>query len=243
MRLYILLLILLAPAAVKTQPIDYREIFGGDWEKAEQYINANRDWMEPVLENHRIEHRLGLAVIFPELVRYSALRDKMETTLLKALYINLGEEYANFSIGHFQMKPSFAMHVREHANTVMDREWVTDHPDSSHYGNIKDYRRSVVADLEDPVREFGYLAAFFSLCETRYNTGEMEEIKKLKFLATAYNCGINRSSEEIESMTDGRYFNTKLFKTDNYSYADVSLFWYNLHKLTTGKDANQEPSR
>ena len=51
-------------------------------------------------------------------------------------------------------------------------------------------------------------------------------LSKLKFLATAYNYGIDKSSAEIESMTDKKFFNTKLFKTENYSYTDVSLFWY-----------------
>jgi len=60
----------------------------------------------------------------------------------------------------------------------------------------------------------------------------MDEIPGLKFLATAYNFGINKSSEEIEKMTDKKFFNTKLFKTENYSYADVSLFWYK--QYTTG---------
>ena len=43
-----------------------------------------------------------MSVVFPELVRYSALRDKMEITLLKALYINVGRDYANFSLAIFR---------------------------------------------------------------------------------------------------------------------------------------------
>ena len=54
----------------------------------------------------------------------------------------------------------------------------------------------------------------------------MDEISGLKFLATAYNYGISKNSAEIEKMIDKKYFNTKLFKTENYSYADVSLYWY-----------------
>jgi hypothetical protein len=236
MRLRIVLFILLAPAATKSQTPDYREIFGDDWVKAEQYVGANRSWMEHVLEKNHIPFQLGIAVIFPEIVRYSALRDQMEITLLKALFINLGEEYANFSIGHFQMKPSFAMYIREHAGIFMNTGWVADHPDSSSYNNIRDYRRSVVADLEDPVKEFGYLAAFFTICKSRYSTDDMEEYQKLKFLATAYNTGIEKSAREIEAMAEAKYFNTKLFKSENYSYADVSLFWYNMQKTGGGKD-------
>ena len=52
--------------------------------------------MEPVLAKNHISYPLAVAVIFPELVRYSALRDKMEITLLKALYINLGDRLCKF---------------------------------------------------------------------------------------------------------------------------------------------------
>ena len=62
----------------------------------------------------------------------------------------------------------------------------------------------------------------------------MEEAERLKFIATAYNFGIDRSREEIERMTGRKFFNTKLFSTENYSYADVSLCWYN--RFITGKE-------
>ena len=91
-----------------SQSLNYPEIFGDDWKKAMLFESENRSWMEPILAKNHISYPLAVAVIFPELVRYSALRDKMEITLLKALYINLGDDYANFSIGQFQMKPSFA---------------------------------------------------------------------------------------------------------------------------------------
>ena len=59
-------------------------------------------------------------------------------------------------------------------------------------------------------------------------------LPRLKFLATAYNYGIDKNSAEIEKMTDKKFFNTKLFKTENYSYADVSLFWYKqYHRVRT----------
>jgi hypothetical protein len=189
--------------------------------------------MEPILERNHIPYPLAVAVIFPELVRYSALRDKMEITLLKTLYINLGEDYANFSIGQFQMKPSFAMMVREQANSVLNRRSGIHFLRRSGYDDIKDYRRSIVKDLEDPKTEFNYLVAFIKICEKNFRTNRMDEIERLRFLATAYNYGINKSSAEIEAMADKKFFNTKLFKTENYSYTDVSLFCYRQYQQAT----------
>lgn len=221
---FLLLTVLLEPAF--SQSLNYQELFGESWKKALIYEKENRSWMEPVLARNNISYPLAIAIIFPELVRYSALRDKMEITLLKALYINLGDQYANFSIGQFQMKPSFAELIRQLAPSVMNRKSGILFKNKSEFDNISDFRKSIVIDLEDPETEFNYLIAFIKICEKKYKTNRKDEIGRLKFIATAYNYGIDKSTEQIESMIDKKFFNTKLFKTENYSYSDVALFWY-----------------
>ena len=221
-----LILVTASPQYSRAQKVTYEEIFGDDWKKAMTFESENRSWMQPMLSRNHISYPLAIAIVFPEMMRYSALRDKIEITLLKALYINLGEDYANFSIGHFQMKPSFAEYIRDQVPTVLNRRSGIHFKRSSEYDNIKVYRRSVVTDLEDIRTEFKYLIAFMKICERNYNIGRMDDISKLKFLSTAYNSGINKSADEIQSMSDKKFFNTKLFKTENYSYSDVSLYWY-----------------
>jgi hypothetical protein len=212
--------------SARAQSVNYRELFGDDWKKAQVFERENRSWMEPLLAKNHISYRLAIAIIFPELVRYSALRDKMEITMLKTLYVNLGEEYANFSIGQFQIKPSFAELIREESQAVSGRRSGITFRLKPDFDDIKDFRKSIVADLEDVKSEFNYLIAFIKLCEKKYKTNRKNEMLRLKFLATAYNYGIDKSASQIESMTDKKFFNTRLFRTENYSYADVSLFWY-----------------
>jgi hypothetical protein len=209
------------------QTLNYREIFGDDWRKATAFETENRKWMQPFLEKNNISYSEAIAVIFPELVRYSALRDKMETAVLKALYINLGETYANFSIGVFQMKPSFASTVSEEFRPDFGKRSEFSFRKNRTFDDIRDFRKEIVSDLENPETELMYLAAFIKICEKRYRTGRMDQKGRVKFLATAYNCGFKNNAEEIESMSDKKFFNTKLFKTENYSYSDVSLFWFN----------------
>jgi len=208
------------------QQTDYSELFGDDWKKAEAFERENRSWMEPVIEKNHLSYPVAIAVIFPELVRYSALRDKMEITLLKTLYVNLGEDYANFSIGHFQMKPSFAEKIRNLAPSVLGRRSGIVFKNLSEFDDIKNFRKSIVVDLEDPKTQFNYLIAFIKICEKNFKTNRKDEISGLKFLATAYNYGLEKSAGQIESMIDRKFFNTKLFKTETYCYSDVSLFWY-----------------
>lgn len=210
-----------------SQSLNYQEIFGNDWKKALEFEKENRSWMEPVLEQNHLSYPVAIGVIFPELVRFSALRNKMEVTLLKALYINLGETYANFSIGQFQMKPSFAEIIREQGASIADHNSGIIFKNESEYDDIYSFRKSIITDLEDPKTQFQYLIAFLKICGKKFRIEKMDEQMRLKFLATAYNFGINKSQHQIEKMINKKFFNTKLFKTENYCYADVSLFWYN----------------
>lgn len=204
--------------------INYREIFGEDWLKAEKYEKENRVWMEPLFKKNQIPYPVAISVIFPELVRYSALRDKMEIGMLKTLYVNLGEDYANFSIGEFQMKPSFAEMVRSQmagnyrGNRVFKK--------IGEYDDIKDFRRSIVKDLESPEIQTVYLIAFIKICERSFRISWMEDEYKIKFLATAYNSGFDKARKDVDAMINRKFFSTKIISRENYCYADISLYWY-----------------
>jgi len=220
---FVLFLVRFQPAG--SQSLDYGEIFGEDWVKAEAFEMENRGWIDSALRKNHISYPLAISVIFPELVRYSALRDKMEISLLKTLYINLGDDYANFSIGVFQMKPSFAELIREDAPKIAGHRKVLQ--DKSRFSDIKEFRKSIVNDLENPKTQIYYLIAFMKLCEVRYKSDSMDTQSQVKFLATVYNFGIDKTESEIDSMSDKKFFNTKIFSTKNYSYPDISLYWYN----------------
>jgi hypothetical protein len=226
----IIFLILGISELVYCQSLHYDEIFGEDWKKASLYVSENRKWMEPFLEKNNIPYPEAVAVIFPELVRYSALRDKMETAVLKALYINLGESYANFSIGFFQIKPSFASYIRKEYSLAKRNKSSLNFRKRKTYNDEKDFRREIVSDLEDPVQQLKYIAAFFLICEKKYKVSKLNEDEKVKFLAAAYNCGIDKGQETIENMISRKFFNTKLFGSVNYSYSDVAIYWFNQFK-------------
>lgn len=211
----------------RAQSPDYKSIFGQHWEKANLFVEENRSWIEPKLKQYKVSYPEAIAIVFPELVRYSALRNKIEVTLLKTLYINLGEEYANFSIGPFQMKPTFAEKIREKAIWTAGNKSGKLFKTQSEYDDIKSYRASIVSDLENPETQLLYLIAFIKNCESRFSLRLKENPYRLKFLATAYNYGFWKTYVQIDRMLDEKYFRTTLIKTENYSYSDVSLFWFN----------------
>lgn len=225
----VVLLLLLRTASA--QPLDYSEIFGSDWQKALTFLDDNNSWIKSSLGKYNIPYGEAVAVIFPELVRYSAIRDKMEITLLKTLYRNLGEDYADFSVGVFQVKPSFAEKIRSLTPEVPGKKLKNLFKKRSSYKYDHDYRAAIIIDLEVPQIEFNYIIAFYMIIKNRFPLNSMDEQSKIKFLATAYNTGFWKSKEEIIKMEEKRFFNTKLFKTDNYPYADVALFWYDQNRI------------
>jgi len=212
------------------QPPDYAVIFGNDWQKALLFLEEKNSWIRPALAKFDIPYDEAVAVVFPELVRYSALRDKMETTMLKTLYRNLGDDYANFSIGVFQVKPSFAEEIQERVFSGTDKELKALFRKRSSFPNKRLYRASIISDLENPETELNYIIAFYLLCERRFGNEWPDTGSKIMFLATAYNTGNLRNKREIEAMTGKKFFSTKLFKGETYPYADVALFWYNHYK-------------
>jgi hypothetical protein len=214
------------------QNLDYSMVFGKDWEKAEEFVASNEDWIRADLKLERIDYLTAVSVIFPELIRYSALRDMMEITLLKALYVNLGDDYANFSIGNFQIKPSFAQEVCESEYPKLLSRQGLRIPDRSDFKSDREYRSAIVSSLEDTRTEFNYIVRFIKICESKFDLEMMDEPCRVVFLSTAYNYGFNRTRQEIENMKDKKYFSTRLIGTEFYSYSDISLYWYNKYSKT-----------
>lgn len=208
-----------------SQKVDYKTIFGEDWNKAQSFVTENESWMKGLSEEYNIEYPVAVAVVFPELIRYSALRDKMEITLLKSLYTYKGNDYADFSIGQFQMKPSFAESVHKNMPLLRGR-LKNQFKEKTRKEDIIKYRAGIVEDLEEPESQFLYLAAFLKICEAKYNLNDMEEDQRIKFLSTAYNYSFQKGYEEINEMIDRKFFHTTLVRVESYSYADISLSWY-----------------
>jgi hypothetical protein len=220
--------------SVSSQSPDYAGIFGDDWKKAEAFEKENRSWIKPLLEKNHISYPLAMSIVFPEMVRYSALRDKMEISVLKTLYVNLGEEYADFSIGIFQMKPSFAETIREESSQYLGSRAGIKFKKTADYEDIKEFRKSIIRDLEDQEGQVIYLISFIRICEKKFNLYRLNDSSLIKFLATAYNYGIDKTPNQIVNMTNKKFFSTKIIRSETYCYADVSVFWYN--QYNSGKE-------
>jgi hypothetical protein len=133
------------------------------------------------------------------------------------------------------MKPSFAETIHEKAGSLKDKIR-NQFKSRSRAKNIREYRASIVKDLENPGSQFLYLICFLKICDITYKLEKADDNFRVKFLSTAYNCGLDKSFEQINEMSERKFFNTKLYKTENYSYSDISIYWYASYKKNQKSD-------
>jgi hypothetical protein len=232
-RLPFLLMLLASIAAffrANASEPDYASIFGTNWHSAEQFVEINDDWMRKKTSENKVDFLLAKSIIFPELIRYSAIRDRMEITLLKALYVNYGPDYANFSVGVFQIKPSCAEDILCEVEKMNDRNFKACFKPLDRKLSIPEKREVLIKDLENPETEFMYVIALIKILEKKYHgfqQGNSEEW--LRFYATAYNCGFTNTEEYIRNRVTTSSFHTGIIKSEiKYSYADISAAYYRI---------------
>ena len=145
----------------KAQSItDFRKEQNKEYTQALVFLELEH-WMVDSLECNGINAPFALAIVFPELIRYSAIQNWAETKALEVLYAQYGEAYADFSIGNFQMKPSFAKRLEQDWNTLFSRA------QQYRFGirafdtlNNQSYRYQRIKRLNDLKSEVKYLLMF-----------------------------------------------------------------------------------
>jgi hypothetical protein len=209
---------------------NYRQLFGHNYEKAEQHVQTLQPLLHRYAQLYHEDERLLEAIIFPELMRYSQVSDVVETGSLMGLYSRFGAGYANFSIGLMQMKPSFAETIEtytlqrptlNHVQTLgLKSEQITDS-----YPN-RTARISRLADVEWQVR---YLISFIKCLQHKHAAlwTKLPVAERVRFAAAAYNCGWEKSTHLIQSFIYKPYYHLSRWNTgSNYCYADVASYRY-----------------
>ncbi len=206
---------------------EYRAIFEKEWKEAETYITGEKEIWGIIFSEFGLPANLAVSVVFPELIRYSALQDLIETAAIRALYLQGGTRGADFSIGRFQMKPSFA-EALEHdwMQTGLRHEYeIYFDPADNIYA-----RRARIRRLDNPEWQCIYLALFLKLLYRRFPELANEEMtEQVRFCATAYNSSFRGTYQEIREKSPRRFFHTDFMPTAGtvyYSYSDIAASYY-----------------
>ncbi|RYZ99677.1 MAG: hypothetical protein EOP47_16125 [Sphingobacteriaceae bacterium] len=207
---------------------DYRQIFGNQYTRAEKSATEIRPLIQKYAKAFNENSRLMEAIVFPELMRYNALYDAVETGSLIGLYARFGYEYANFSIGLLQMKPTFALSIETELAKHKQSQWVKA-LGFDKVSLIDDHKSRLarVDRLENTEWQVKYLIAMLKCLKLKNSKLKLSEAYKVKFTASAYNCGWNKSAAVIKSFISKKHYQTGIMDSDRYAFADVTLYRFN----------------
>jgi len=204
----------------------FRLAFGEQYTEALVYLSG-QSWMSETLNASGISPAFAKALVFPEVIRYSAIRDRLEMHGLITLYVQYGSGYADFSVGRFQMKPSFAVQVENDAKGLPENRRIMLH--SIDTSDTPQARLTRIQRLDSQIWQLQYLIWFIDIMDQRYgNLFMADEAEKLRFYATAYNCGYAKPESAIRRKMQESHFHTALFRSDGcYNYSDIALEYFN----------------
>ena len=166
---------------------------------------------------------LAISIVLPEISQYSHLENIVQTRLLYVTYLQCGQ--GNFSVGYFQMKPSFAQKIE----SLIQR----DKKLSNDFGDLiikeqsdYDIRYERLTRLNNLKWELRYLEAFFILAERRLRGWPHSELPlfKLKYLSTLYNGGLDLSLKDVEKLLTCAQFPHLSSKSFNYSSCAIEFY-------------------
>jgi hypothetical protein len=207
---------------------DYKEIFGDDYNNALNIIEKNY-WWSDTLTKDGLDADFALAVIFPELIRYSSIADYIEVKGLEVLYVQYGRDYADFSVGLFQMKPSFAEKIE---SDIFKYELLNKFPHLSalrpDLSETPVCRRNRIIRLQDEYCQLLYLEAFIRIMDILYPDSTFHSLEgQLIFYATAYNTGYFKDEEVIRhEISEKRFYQGMDAISIKYIYSDIALSYY-----------------
>lgn len=165
---------------------------------------------------------IAFSIVAPEVSQYSALSDFFETAAVKDGYPSAGSP--DYSIGLFQMKPSFAESLE--TEVTKDSALKQKYGARLAYGtdDIRKVRRQRVERLSDTGWQMLYLAVFVDVVKRRTATwGLASSEEKVRCWSTLYNAGFYLSRERVRQRQGVKQFprNAKRF---NYSAVAVEFF-------------------
>ena len=222
MKLLFLLLLGFIPVTASEQ-----NHFSEHWKTVHQFIKQHRETITAIPEEKRCHLSESLAIVLPELLRHNWLSDFLETSILEQAYVRGGSQVADFSIGYFQMKPSFIEKLEAHI--LASSELNSSFGDLAHYTQKEQKARRAerLRRLKQLDYQLKYASCFYQVLNECYNDLPFDESKQLRFFATAYNYGFDRPFDEIEHWMSLKAFPYgPQFDTDQYAYSDYSLYFF-----------------
>ncbi len=224
-------IIIISMLLAANSPHRFHKMWEQDYNAAMFLLQKNSSVIQEVYYGSTVPSEIIISSVFPELVRYNSFRDFFETRSLEIAYVKYGLTAIDFSIGQFQMKPSFAAQLEtDIANSACLRSNYPEIPIEKELDERKQ-RKIRIDRLKQIKWQLRYLGAFTDLVFIKFPHIELlSSSEQVAFLAAAYNLGYKHSREAIEkwihisSFPDG-----KDAWTTQFSYASIAVYFYQHH--------------
>jgi hypothetical protein len=222
MKILLILLLSNFSAFNHQAEINYKEIFGSNYSWAVNWLAQHDEQIKKYALDFNLPDKELKSIVFPELIRYNMVFDAIEVESLKYLYVTEGKHYADFSVGYFQMKPSFAEMVENDAVNQLDSNFIKRSGIANWQKSPDDEngRRARVRRITNTDQQIIYLVAFYKLCKQKFNRLTFKsDRERVRFYATCYNAGYHRSESSIVNFQLKNHY----YK---YNYSAVSAYYF-----------------
>ncbi len=170
---------------------------------------------------YSLDSKFIFCIVSPEVSNFSLVANFVELNSLNVLYVTGGSEYGNFSVGQFQMKPSFVENLEKEILKYPDLK-----SNFKHLLFAQENRDSRKKRLDRMVTISGQMQYLGVLCailkKKKISFANAED--KLIYYATAYNTGFHKSKEQITSEFSKKRFPT--FSITKFNYSQIALEFY-----------------
>lgn len=200
--------------------------FDAEVKNAVQELKMEKATILDIKNTSATEGAEALAVVFPEMIRWSAFQDLMETAADEVLYVNKGHTVGNISIGHFQMQPLFVEQLET---------YIAANPNVSTFNyviikakNEKEARKERIGRMKQFAWQVRYAHVFWLIAYDRFrNRTFTTRQERIHFFATAYNYGFMKSECEIEAWQQRKRFPYGgKYKGEQTAFGDIAVDFF-----------------
>lgn len=198
-------------------------------ENSKQFLNATEmsTTVFTELQKRQIKNpKFYVAIVFPELMRYSKKRDFAEIIATELSYA-LDKDYLICSIGWFQIKPSFAQKIERLLDN--NKEISKKYNRILYNGKDNDYlsRLERIKRLQDFNLQIDYLCAFVDLMIEKFSLKNKPIEYQLKIISSAYNWGLDKTLLQLEELSSkNAYPQGYGNKNSKWCYTQIVLDFY-----------------
>lgn len=215
-------LILLVAGISLSALSDNTQAFEQQLLEAEAYCRQLTPEANRVAAQYQLTATEILPIVYPECARYSALSNRAEATVLEYYYIEGGTAAADFSVGHFQMKPGFAEALEQR---LLAEDKLTSYRAQFSYAttDVPTVREERLNRLLDQTWQLHYLCLFYKIMLLDHGDRLTTSQERTAFFAAAYNYGFTREPAEIGTWRNTTAFPNGKGEAGNYNYADLAV--------------------